>query len=223
MTGVTQFALGTQAVCLDRPCGRLHRVVVDPATRVVTHLVIAPRHHPGFGRLVPLELVDDGGRQISLRCTRDQFERLDAAEETELRPAGMYESDQVLSWAAASVGMGDEGDFGAELAHLVIHDTVPPGEVDVRWGECVHATDGDVGRVQGLVVNPENHHVTHVLLQQGHLWGRKQVAVPVNLISSIQAGIQLRISKEQVAALTSPSAGHEPGAAAPALARHGER
>jgi hypothetical protein len=49
----------------------------------------------------------------------------------------------------------------------------PLNEVEVRRGEHVHATDGDIGRVQGLVIDPSDHHVTHVLLQEGHLWGRR--------------------------------------------------
>ena len=39
--------------------------------------------------------------------------------------------------------------------------------------------DGPIGRVQGLVVDPTDHHVTHVLLAKGHLWGEKEVAIPI--------------------------------------------
>ena len=35
-------------------------------------------------------------------------------------------------------------------AQIVTTDAVPPGEVDVRRGDRVHATDGDIGRVAGL-------------------------------------------------------------------------
>jgi hypothetical protein len=66
------------------------------------------------------------------------------------------------------MGIGMEGAPGT-----VVYDKVPLNEVEVRRGEHVHATDGDIGRVQGLVIDPSDHHVTHVLLQEGHLWGRK--------------------------------------------------
>jgi sporulation protein YlmC with PRC-barrel domain len=70
--------------------------------------------------------------------------------------------------------------------------------VEVRRGEHVHATDGHIGRVQGLVIDANNHHVTHVLLQEGHLWGRKEVAIPIRAVIGVDDGIQLNITKQQV-------------------------
>jgi len=83
----------------------------------------------------------------------------------------------------------------------VTYDSVPRGEVEVRRGEPVHATDGQIGRVEGLVVDPGNHQVTHVLLQEGHLWGSKEVAIPIGAVTGAQDGVQLSISKQQVADL----------------------
>jgi len=40
--------------------------------------------------------------------------------------------------------------------------------------------------------------VTHVLLQEGHLWGRKEVAIPISAVTSIEDGIQLSITKQEV-------------------------
>ena len=40
--------------------------------------------------------------------------------------------------------------------------------------------------------------MTHVLLQEGHLWGRKEVAIPIGAVASTRDGIQLKISKQEV-------------------------
>jgi hypothetical protein len=40
--------------------------------------------------------------------------------------------------------------------------------------------------------------VTHILLEEGHLWGRRQVAIPVSAVASIEDGIRLNITKRQV-------------------------
>jgi uncharacterized protein YrrD len=80
----------------------------------------------------------------------------------------------------------------------ITYDTVPLGEVVVRRGAPVHATDGEIGRVQGLVIDPRNHHVTHVLLQEGHLWGRKEVAIPIGAVTGVTDGIRLNITKQEV-------------------------
>jgi len=40
--------------------------------------------------------------------------------------------------------------------------------------------------------------VTHVLLREGHLWGRKEVAIPVSAVTDVTDGIVLNLTKEQV-------------------------
>ena len=39
--------------------------------------------------------------------------------------------------------------------------------------------------------------MTHVLLQEGHLWGRKDVAIPISAVTGVQDGIRLSITKQQ--------------------------
>ena len=72
------------------------------------------------------------------------------------------------------------------------------GEAQVRPGDRVHALDGEIGRVHGLVIDPRSHHVTHVLLAEGHLWGKKEVAIPIRSVTRVDEGIQLNITKQQV-------------------------
>jgi hypothetical protein len=40
-----------------------------------------------------------------------------------------------------------------------------------------------------------------VLLREGHLWGRKEIAIPVSAVTGVQNGIRLNITKQQVEAL----------------------
>jgi sporulation protein YlmC with PRC-barrel domain len=201
----TQFTIGSEAACTDGPCGEVIRVVVDPVARTVTHLVVEPAHRQGLGRLVPLDLIDTAAGEIRIGCTRAELDQLPFAEETHFLPgtgyAG-YGAGQALSWPY--YGLGDDlimagGGLGpGNLAPPVTSDTVPLGEVTVRRGEQVHATDGGIGQVQGLVINPRDHHVTHVLLQEGHLWGRKEVAIPIGAVASVEDGIRLKITKQEV-------------------------
>ena len=86
----------------------------------------------------------------------------------------------------------------------VTWDTLPFGAMAVRRGEHVHATDGDIGQVQGLVIDSGSHQVTHVLLQEGHVFGRKVVAIPIGVVTDVgEDGIQLNITKQQVKDLLS--------------------
>jgi sporulation protein YlmC with PRC-barrel domain len=225
----TQFTIGTEASCSDGSCGEVSRVVVDPIAKAVTHLVVEPTHRQGLGRLVPLDLVEVVDGEVQIRCTQAEFDKLDAAEETEFLPGansygvyGGYDPDHVLyhpyyglgmggmgTGMALGMGMGDMGEGsvgGLGLGSLglgntsqpVTSDTLPAGEVAVRRGQRVQATDGEIGKVQGLVIDPRNRHVTHVLLEEGHLWGRKEVAIPISAVVSVKDGIMLNIAKEDV-------------------------
>jgi sporulation protein YlmC with PRC-barrel domain len=218
MADTTQFTIGTEASGSDGAVGRLVRVIVDPTVEEVTHLVIEPEHRPDLGRLVPLDLVDfnDPSGGISLRCTKEQFENLDPAEDTQIIPGtsayGGYGPGQVSYmpyYGLEGGGMAVPGVGGGAIApQVVATDSVPLGEVEIRRGESVQATDGDIGRVQGLVIDPGSRHVTHFLLQEGHLWGKKEVAIPIGAVASTLDGIQLKISKREVQDLPPVGASH---------------
>jgi len=201
MAETTQFKIGAEASCTDGVCGEVIRVVVDPIARAVTHLVVEPKHRRALGRLVPLDLVDATTGKVRLRCTFSEFEKLDFAEETQFLPGSAanagYGPGQWLSWPYYGLGRGLDLGMG-NVSQPITVDKVPMGEVVVRRGEHVHATDGEIGRVQGLVIDPDDHHMTHVLLQEGHLWGRKEVAIPISTVTRVDDGIQLSITKQEV-------------------------
>jgi sporulation protein YlmC with PRC-barrel domain len=91
--------------------------------------------------------------------------------------------------------LGMDAELGPQAT---TYDRVPVGEVEVRRGEHVHATDGAIGRVQGLVIDPSDHHVTHVLLEEGHLWGQKGVAIPISAVTGVEDGVRLNLTRDEV-------------------------
>ena len=214
MTQTTQFTIGAEASCSDGVCGEVTRVVIDPVAETVTHLVVQPKHQHATGRLVPLRLVQSTGADLHLDCTLAQFEKLDRAEETHFVPDdggySPYGPGQTLAWpyyrglggaglwaGGAGMGMGIAGGMGAGN-EMVTTDSVPSGDVAVYRGDPVHAIDGEIGHVRGLVIDAASHHVTHVLLHEGHLFSRKDVAIPIGAVTRIGDTIQLSITKRQV-------------------------
>jgi sporulation protein YlmC with PRC-barrel domain len=209
MSQTTQFSIGSEVACSDGACGDLRRVVVDPVARALTHLVVEPRHRAGAGRLVPVDLVESTTDVILLRCTIAEFEALENAEETQFLPGAGdewgYGPQDSFTLPYYSLGgtsggpLGPIGPVGVGVApQAFTRDRVPAGEVEVRRGERVHATDGAIGRVRGLVIDPRDHHVTHVLLDEGHLWGQKRVAIPISAVVGVKGGVRLNLSKDGV-------------------------
>jgi uncharacterized protein YwbE len=184
MAGTSQFTIGIGVSCSDGPVGRVSRVLYYPVAEKVTYLVVEPGDRRDRGRLVPLDLVDGAAGEIRLRCRRAEFDQLEHALQTRLIPA--------------TSGYAETGAGGGTPAQLITRDTIPPGQVDVREGDRVRATDGDIGRVQGLVIDAVSRQITHVLLQEGHLWGRKRVAIPIGAVAGSVGGIKLKLTKQEV-------------------------
>ena len=210
------FTIGSEVSCTDGVCGELTRVVIDPVADTLTHLVVEPKGRLGLARLVPIDLAgaEAAAGQLRLGCTLAEFAQLDPAEETQFVPGtqgyGAYGPQQVLSWPYTTAG-GSPGVPQRLLdgvSETVTYDSVPVGEVEVRRGEPVHATDGAIGHVEGLVIDPGKHHVTHVLLQEGHLWGRKEVAIPIGAVTGTDDGIQLSLTKHEVGHLPPVDVSH---------------
>ena len=75
---------------------------------------------------------------------------------------------------------------------------IPAGQAEVRAGEHVRATDGPVGKVRGLTVLTRGHQVTHILLDEGHLWGKRRVAIPIGAVAGFSDGIRLSLTRDEV-------------------------
>jgi sporulation protein YlmC with PRC-barrel domain len=194
MPDTERFTIGAEVSCTDGPCGTLTRMVLDPVAEVVTHLIVQPRREREPARLVPVELVDSAAGEIRLKCASAEFDSLDPAKQGQFigsdNDVPDYRTTDTVAWPY----FGYRGARG----HLEADDAIPPGEVEVQRGEHVNATDGHIGQVEGLVIDPASHHVTHVLLQEGHLWGRKQVTIPINTVTRVAERIEVNLTKQQV-------------------------
>ncbi len=214
MSEAVEYDIGAPVSCSDGDCGHLVRVVLDPVARTITHIIVEPKHRPGQGRLVPVSLVDGSTGRPRLRCSAGEFDELEFAEETHFFSEGGedlgYGNGEVSVWPYYGLGSGLGGGL-PEAPRAYFTSRVPASEVEVRRGEQVHAVDGDLGRVQGLVVDPSDQHITHVLLQEGHLWGKKEVAIPIGSVKVVDdEGVHVDLRCDEVKDLP-PVALADPG------------
>jgi sporulation protein YlmC with PRC-barrel domain len=197
---VVTLVLGSEAVCSDGYRGEVRAVVLDPVAGTVTHLVVEPEGRSGLARLVPLDLLDAAPGEVQLRCTEAEFRDLEPAEETLAEFALGYQAPVQLlppGWRGAG-GQATEGGTIPRIPEKETIDVIPPGEVEERRGGHVHATDGDIGQLRALRIDPASRRVTHVLVREGHLLARKDVAVPFSSVAGFDDGIRLSITRQQV-------------------------
>jgi hypothetical protein len=57
-------------------------------------------------------------------------------------------------------------------------------------------------------VDPVTEHVTHLVMREGHLWGQRDVTIPVSEIDRLgENTIYLKLNKDRVEALPSTPVG----------------
>ena len=209
-----RLELGCPVTCTDGAFGKLADVVIDPTTRRVTHLVVEPRGEPDAARLVPVDrVVRDEAHpdELALAATvadADRFERL--RESSYLRldefPAEDPDWDVGIEEAYALPYYTGGDALGAaplDVDHVMAtYDRLPKGEVEIRRASAVITSDGHrAGHVDGFVVDRDQQ-ITHVVLQHGHLWGRREVAIPIAAVDRVESDtIVLALSADEVGAL----------------------
>lgn len=193
--------LNARVRCVDDECGRSTYVIVNPVARQVTHLVVKEKGLSGAEHVVPIEWVTEATPDlIRLRCTTDKLAKIDPFfEKHYLRePLPDYEHPidgyYLLPFRVPNVIKTVQ----VETRHI------PVGELAVHRGASVEATDGRIGQVDEFLVNPENSHITHMILREGHLWGQKDVTIPISEIDRVAENtVYLKLDKQSIEILPS--------------------
>ena len=197
---MTNISINAKVQCTDEACGKTTNVIVNPVSHKVTHLVVHDKSLPNNStRLVPVNKVAAATpQQITLNCSK--------AEVAQLSP--FIVSDFIQESAAGEAYLSGE----AYHSQYVINDTaydsveernIPEGELALHSGMHIQASDGKVGKLDMLVLAPDSGEVTHLLLREGHLWGKRDVAIPVSDIDFCDADtVYLKLDKAAVKALS---------------------
>jgi uncharacterized membrane protein len=190
-----------QVVCADGPCGESITVIVERGTRKVTHLVVKdetlPR--PPYQRMVPVDqVVETSHDEIHLRCTREEVGHMEPFIRTRYIPKkqpdySMYQGGEGPSASSSTVGVAST---------KVEEEMIPEGELAVRWGTRVEATDGHVGHVAELLSEEGSDEISHLVLQEGHLWGKKEVILPAAAVEKVEGDtVYLKLDKGAIGLL----------------------
>jgi sporulation protein YlmC with PRC-barrel domain len=176
--------------CLDGRIGRLENIILNPHTEKVTYLVVRENDFANTQRLVPERLVKEASHDtIFLSIRKEKFDRLKNFIQEEYIPSN------IMLYMAEDAGLN----LGTPAAVLVEHEAVPAGGLVVHKGAGVYATDGHVGRVDEFLVEKKAGRITHLILREGHLWGKKDISVPINQVDRYEDGsVYLSIDKNAV-------------------------
>ena len=211
-----RLEIGNRVRCSDGVFGELADIVIDPIEKRVTHLVVRPKQDDEEARLVPVKLAKrnhDEQHEIELECTLEEAQSFEAVREAAYLRLGESPTEDpdwdvgVEDVLAMPYYAGLDDDVGAYWGdpdpHVsMYYDRVPKGEVEVRRASAVISADGhSLGEVDGFVVDADEQ-ITHFVLERGHLWGRREVTIPIGAVAKVQTDeVHVALSKDDVGAL----------------------
>jgi sporulation protein YlmC with PRC-barrel domain len=205
-----RLELGGRVDCSDGTFGELADVVIDPTTRRVTHLVVTAQGEPWVERLVPVELVDAGNqahRAVTLQATAAEVRNLPPVQKVAYLQLGDFPLDDP-DWDVGIQEVYALPYYPAydlqprPLDFPVMYDRIPKGEVEIRRASNVYSVDGHhLGHVDGFLVDRDEH-IAHLVLERGHLWGRRDVTIPIGAVAKVGTDdVTLSLTKDQVGSL----------------------
>lgn len=184
-----------KVICQGDLVGNSILVIVNPLTRSVTHMVVRKKEFPvGEDFLIPVEWVKTSSlNEIHLNCSRKDFDQAKPFVTTEYingdKPLLDYTPGTYLTWPYIS-----------SQIPVILRKQIPQGELAVGRGAHVVATDGPIGRIDEFLVNAPDSHITHLILREGHLWGQKDITIPVSEITRIDenGNVHLKLSRADI-------------------------
>jgi uncharacterized protein YrrD len=176
--------------CKDGFYGHVTYIILNPITNEITHLVVQEDVITYPERLVPSDLVvSSSPTQIVLRLTKSELRKLPSFTKTEFLqsdlPSHMLTSHLMWPYIMSHAEM-----------KTVETKSIPRDELAVRRGARVEAVDGPIGHLDKFVVDPDCECVTDLVVREGHLWGQKEMTIPVTEIDRIQEDtVYLKLNK----------------------------
>jgi sporulation protein YlmC with PRC-barrel domain len=214
--------LGSPVQCADGDYGELADIVIDPIRKRVTHLVVQPEHRHDLARLVAIERAQplaDPEAGIKLDYTLAQINELEPLQKSAyLRVGEVPVEDPDWDVGIENLlalpyyeSMNPGGGLGTTMPAMIyddhlteIYDRVPKDRIEIRRASAVISSDDhDLGHVDGFVVDSEDG-ISHLVLEHGHLWGKRDVTIPISAVASIvNDEVTLSLTKDQVGELKS--------------------
>lgn len=190
-TGVDVYSSDNEKI------GTLHRVVMDPKSKEVTHIVVKEGLLFTEDKVVPMDLVGSVTEdRVSLQGSKEHLDELPAFEETHYVPpdasseGGVASSESVywyppVDWSAGGYGKYPVTFYPQSLYVEKTERNIPDGMIALAKGAKVIAADGEqVGNIETLITDPKDDRVTHVVISSGLLLKEKRV-VPAYWLSSV--------------------------------------
>jgi uncharacterized protein YrrD len=167
------FKIGAPVLAAEGEAGRLKYVVVDPDAEIVTDLIVERGRLLRRDIVVPVGWVEHADAQgIRLNAKLDDLEAL-----PEFREVEFWAPDPTAGPvcghppADTRIRISPYGAMPTPRSTWILHRArlgISEEDILIRRGLPVYTADGDrVATVDHLLVDPETHRVTHLVMHRG--------------------------------------------------------
>jgi uncharacterized protein YrrD len=201
-----QFKQDAPVISADgQDVGRLARVVIDPRSNEITHIVV----HRGFlfteDKLVPVSLVAAAvADRVTLRAAAAAQDLTDLPnfEETHFIPTDTEDVSLYPVGQAPSLYWYPPVGVPMPLGITETTENIPEGTIALKEGAKVLTAEGEsVGTIEQVLTDPLADRVTHFLISQGMLFPEKKL-IPIHWVSEVNEDeVYLVVSKRTLEAL----------------------
>jgi sporulation protein YlmC with PRC-barrel domain len=196
--------LDVRVYASDGEVGRSTAIIFDPATQQVTHFVALVE---GSEYLVPIDAIAKSS-PVFIRLSWSREELSHAEPFTKVVPMDDAQMAVLAAEMTAPSSMGPyaspDATYMAEtLANSTMREEqVPANELTIHLDAQVEATDGSAGQVEEFIIDGQTSRISHLVLRQGHLWGQRDVSVPMEQVDRVENDvIYLKLDKKAIGQL----------------------
>ena len=189
------FPIKAEVYCSDGIVGISTYIIGDPVKHQVTHLVVKSSRPPFQEYLVPVDEVDETKPDlIKLKCTRAEMAKMDLFEYQEYMRTE-YQVYKPLSYTFPGATIREN-----VVSYVPVKQrNIPQGELAVRRGAKVEATDGYAGRVDELLINSNDKQPAFLILRENHIFTRREITIPVSQIERVEEDtIYLKLDRKSI-------------------------
>lgn len=196
--------------------GHITHVVLDPATKKVTHIVVRVGTLVSTDKVIPMTLVETcTPEQVTLRIGEKALQTLPDFEEACYIPVDIPEPNELSALAGIMGGWlyfypppelplqhHEPADHPYHMTHRFVESTlqnIPEGEIALKEGASVISADfHTVGHVESILVSPDTGCVTHMLISKGILFKAHKL-IPVAWINIVgESEVHLNVDSEVI-------------------------
>lgn len=176
--------------------GEVERVVLDPKTKEITHIVVTEGRLLNADRVIPINLVESSyDKAMKLRKAPMDFDSFPVFEEKHYIPMNkkdlsdsqgkIHENFSLFPYPPLTgISMDDQGEFQDLLIKETV-ENIPEGSLALCEGALVRDVDGKrFGQVERVLTDSEGNHITHFVVSRGFIF-KKRILVPYEWAMSI--------------------------------------